>query len=133
MRVTNESPAASLLFTTVRATLINVRNSVQREWTTALLSDDHLWPKILGMSRELIDSILQTVRELDARDRITLADEVDRLAWRDRVQVVIDDIAAASRTGSPPDDAEIDAIVDQVRAEKSLYERYWTRRRQSAP
>lgn len=82
---------------------------------------------------EAVQSILDMIRRLPADDRLELADEVDRLTWRDRVQVVLDSIAdSGRREGSPPDDDEIDAIVDQVRSEKSLYERYWTRRRQLA-
>jgi hypothetical protein len=86
------------------------------------------------MNRKVMDSILETVRQLSPDERIALADEVDRLAWRDRVQVVLNDVReSVRRTGGPPSDDEIDAIVDEVRAEKSLYERYWTHRRSSAP
>src|SRR5437588_10013079 len=85
------------------------------------------------MNREAVDFIVEKVRALGPEDRIAVADEVDRIAWRDRVQVVLDEIAENVRREGPISDAEIDAIVKDVRAEKSLYERYWTRRRQSAP
>lgn len=82
---------------------------------------------------EAVQSILDMIRRLTADDRVQLADEVDRLAWRDRMQVVLDNIAEqCRREGPPPTDEEIDRIVDEVRAEKSLYERYWTHRRQLA-
>lgn len=85
------------------------------------------------MNREALDSILEKIRRLPPDERIAFADEVDRLAWRDRVQVVLDTIReSAQHEGGVPSDEEIDAIVDEVRAEKSLYERYWTRRRSSA-
>ncbi len=85
------------------------------------------------MNRETLDSMLETIRRLPPEERIAFADAVDRLAWRDRVQVVMDTIReSARRAGDRPSDEEIDAIVDEVRAEKSLYERYWTRRRSSA-
>ena len=85
------------------------------------------------MNRETLDSMLETIRRLPPDERIAFADEVDRLAWRDRVQVVVDTIReSVRREGDVPSDQEIDAIVDEVRAEKSLFERYWTRRRSSA-
>lgn len=85
------------------------------------------------MNRETLDSMLETIRRLPPDERIAFADEVDRLAWRDRVQVVVDTIReSVRREGDAPSDEEIDAIVDEVREEKSLFERYWTRRRSSA-
>ena len=67
------------------------------------------------------------------RQRIAFADEVDRLVWHDRMRLVADSIRERVRQdGNPPSDEEIDAIVKDVRAEKSLYERYWTLRRSSA-
>jgi hypothetical protein len=82
---------------------------------------------------EVVQSILDMIRRLPPDERVQLADEVDRLTWRDRMQVVLDSIAEkCRREGPPPTDEEIDAIVDQVRSEKSLNERYWTRRQQSA-
>lgn len=85
------------------------------------------------MNGETLASILETVRRLPPDERIAFADAVDRLAWRDRVQAVLDSIrASVPREGAPPTEEEIDAIVDDVRAEQSLYERYWTRRRSSA-
>lgn len=88
---------------------------------------------MVGMNREVIESLLDAVRRLPVDERLAVADEVDRIAWRDRVQAVLDRVAHAPPGEDPPDDAEIDANVEQVRAEKSLYERYWTRRRRSAP
>lgn len=85
------------------------------------------------MDREAVNSILERVRHLSSDERLALADEVDRLAWRDRMQSVLDEIGEARQHEGPPDDAEVEAIVNEVRAEKSLYERYWTRRRSSAP
>ncbi len=85
------------------------------------------------MDRKAIDAMLETIRRLPAQERIAIADEVDRLAWRDRVQVVLDSVAASSGAeGGTPSEEEIDAIVSDVRSEKSLYERYWTLRRSSA-
>lgn len=84
------------------------------------------------MSQSDVQTVLEIVRRLPPRDRVALADEVDRLAWRDRVQAVLDDLAEARRRGGAPDDArlqaDIDATIAEVRVEKSLYERYWTRR-----
>lgn len=61
-----------------------------------------------------------------------MADEVDRIAWRDRVQTVLDEIAANVRRDGPISDAEIDAIVKEVRADMTLDERYAKRRRASS-
>ncbi len=85
------------------------------------------------MNRDAVESILQTVRGLPPDERIALADEIDRLAWRDRVQVVLDGVTARRQAlPDPLTDDEIDQIVDEVRTETPLYERYWIRRRQSA-
>lgn len=84
------------------------------------------------MSQPAVDEILELIRRLPPPQRLALADEVDRLAWRDRVHAVQDRIKAAVHLEGAITDAEIDAAVGDVRAEKSLYERYWTRRQQSA-
>jgi len=81
---------------------------------------------------ESVKSILDMIRTLPPEDRVELADEVDRLTLRDRMAAVADQIHSRSKS-DPISDDEIDRIVDEVRAEKSLYERYWTRRRSSAP
>ena len=82
------------------------------------------------MSHE-VASILELIRKLPPAERVLVADEVDRLAWSDRVQRVVDDVGASG--GVALDDVEIDRLVRDVRMEKSLSERYWTRRRRSAP
>lgn len=82
------------------------------------------------MSHE-VASILELIRKLPPAERVLVADEVDRLAWSDRVQRVVDDVGASG--GAALDDVEIDRLVRDVRTEKSLSERYWTRRRRSAP
>jgi hypothetical protein len=79
---------------------------------------------------DVVQSILAQIRSLPTDQRVALADEVDRLAWRDRVQAVLDRIAVNVAREGPISDDEIDAIVNEVRSEKSLYERYWTRRQQ---
>jgi hypothetical protein len=84
------------------------------------------------MNREALESILDLIRGLPPDERVALADEVDRLTWRDRMKAVADRIHARSRA-APVSDEEIDRIVDDVRSEKPLYERYWIRRRSSAP
>jgi hypothetical protein len=85
------------------------------------------------MGHNAVQSILEQVRNLDRADRVRLADELDRLTWRDRVETLLADVAARRGTTDPIADAEIDRLVDEVRSEKSLYERYWTRRQRSAP
>lgn len=85
------------------------------------------------MSREVVQSILGQIRKLDAEDRVLLADEVDRLTWADRVEALISSLRAGCVRADPTAEAEIDRIVDEVRSEKPLYERYWTRRQRSAP
>ncbi len=84
------------------------------------------------MSRKVVQSILDQVRKLDAEDRVLLADEVDRLTWADRVESLISSLRAHPVPADPITEAEIDRIVDEVRSEKPLYERYWTRRQRSA-
>lgn len=85
------------------------------------------------MSREQVESILEQIRKLAPPERAALADEVDRVTWRDRVQALIGRVAGADTRTSPIADDEIDRIAAEVRSEKPLYERYWTRRRRSAP
>ena len=85
------------------------------------------------MSAKIIQSILDQVRKLTPEERVRLADEVDQLTWSDRVRVVLNSVEASSNASSGPDDPEIDRIVAEVRSEKPLYERYWIRRRRSAP
>lgn len=87
----------------------------------------------LTMDAAAIRSLLDAIRRLPPAERLAFADEVDRLAWRDRVQLVLDqaDKNARGKGGAPSDD-EIASIVRDVRAEKSLFERYWTLRRSSA-
>jgi len=85
------------------------------------------------MNREAVDSILQMIQRLAPQDRAALADEVDRITWRDRMQGVLDRTRDRAGRADPLDDQEIDRIVDEVRSEKPLYERYWIRRRRSAP
>ncbi len=41
------------------------------------------------MNREAVDSILQMIQRLAPQDRAALADEVDRISWRDRMQGVV--------------------------------------------
>jgi hypothetical protein len=84
------------------------------------------------MSREPVQTILEQIRALLPQDRVRLADEVDRLTWRDRAEALMARIRARDGQTDPLDDAEIDRLVDAVRSEKPLYERYWTRRRRSA-
>jgi hypothetical protein len=85
------------------------------------------------MNRDSLESMLESLRRLPPEERIAFADEVDRLVWRDRVQVVLASIRESlPREGNPPSDEEVDATVADVRAEQSLYERYWTLRRSSA-
>jgi len=86
----------------------------------------------MGMSREDVSSILDQIRRLTPEDRVALADEVDHLTWRDRVQALVARTDAHQTTTRPIADEEIDQVVDQVRSEKPLYERYWTRLRRSA-
>lgn len=85
------------------------------------------------MSREAVQSILAQIRGLDPRQRVALADEVDRLTWRDRIEALITSLDARRRSSNPMADSEIDRLVDEVRSEKPLYERYWIRRQRSAP
>ncbi len=86
-----------------------------------------------AMGRETIEKMLEALRRLPPRERVEIADAVDRLVWRDRVQIVLDGMAgSAGGAGAAPSDDEIDAIVKDVRSESSLYERYWTLRRSSA-
>lgn len=80
------------------------------------------------MSRDVIESILNQVRNLTPSERVAVADEVDRLAWRDRVQTLVDDVSSRCQDDSITDE-EIDSIVNDVRTETPLYERYWIRRR----
>jgi len=85
------------------------------------------------MDAAAIRSLLDAIRRLPPAERLAFADEVDRLAWRDRVQLVLDQAGAnAQDNGGGPSDDEIASIVRDVRAEKSLFERYWTLRRSSA-
>ncbi len=85
------------------------------------------------MSRDAIQSILEMICRLAPAERVALADEVDRVTWRDRIQSLLADVQARDRQGRPLPDEEIDRIVGEVRSEKPLYERYWIRRRRSAP
>ena len=85
------------------------------------------------MSRETVTSILETVRRLPPDERIAVADEVDRLAWRDRINALAAAIRARSQGLPPITDEEIDDIVKQVRAETPLFERSSTHRPSSAP
>ncbi len=87
--------------------------------------------KINTMS-EATRSILEMIRHLPVDERVELADEVDRLTWCDRMKAVAERIHEQAKA-NPITDEEIDQIVDEVRSETSLYERYWTRRRSSAP
>lgn len=85
------------------------------------------------MSREQIQSILNQIQGLEPQDRVVLADEVDRMTWRDRVQALMARVRQRQEQGQAIEEEEIDRIVDEVRSEKPLFERYWTRQRRSAP
>lgn len=85
------------------------------------------------MSRDQLQSILEQIQELAPEDRVALADEVDRLTWRDRVRALMARITQREGQTDEIGDEEIDRTVDEVRSEKPLYERYWTRLRRSAP
>jgi hypothetical protein len=82
--------------------------------------------------REALRSILDTIRRLPPDERIAFADEVDRLAWRDRVNALVEAVRTRSQGQPPISDPEVDAIVKEVRAETPLFEQYWTHRRRSA-
>ncbi len=84
------------------------------------------------MSHEVVESILAQIRGLPPEDRVALADEVDRLTWRGRAAVLIAGVRSRQADLGPMADEEIDRIVDEVRSETPLYERYWTRLRRSA-
>ena len=79
------------------------------------------------MSREQIQSILNQIQGLEPEDRAVLADEVDRLTWRDRVQILMAQVRERQEQGQAIEEEEIDRIVDEVRSEKPLFERYRTR------
>lgn len=85
------------------------------------------------MSHKAVESILDLIRGLAPRDRVMLADEVDRLTWRDRMRDLLDRVQDRAGQADPLDDEQIHAIVDEIRSETPLYERYWIRRRRSAP
>lgn len=85
------------------------------------------------MNREVMDSILETVRNLPPEERVALADEVDRLVWRDRMLSLIERVTERDGNLPPLSDEEIDEIVNDERRETPLYEQYWIRRRRSAP
>ncbi len=81
------------------------------------------------MSRQQVETILEQIRKLAPADRAALADEVDRVTWRDRVQALIGRVADSKGRTDSLADQEIDRLADEVRSEKPLYERYWTRLR----
>jgi len=81
---------------------------------------------------EAVRSILEMIRRLPVDDRVVLADEVDRLAWRERVDIAMKGVTAVPSDDQPLHDSDIDAETKLARTEKSLYERYWTHRRRSA-
>jgi hypothetical protein len=85
------------------------------------------------MYSDAVQSILAQIRNLPAHERVALADEVDRITWRDRMDSLTQRISARDTPDDTLTDEDIDRIVDEVRTETPLYERYWTRLRQSAP
>ena len=85
------------------------------------------------MSTDPVQSILEQIRLLPREQRVVLADEVDRLTWRDRVEELVSGIEPDGSGATRLSDDEMDALVREVRSETPLYERYWTRRQQSAP
>jgi len=85
------------------------------------------------MDENAVQSILSQIRELSSPERVLIADEVDRLTWRDRIETLLADIGSRPTESTSLSDEEIDRFVDEVRSETPLYERYWTRRRRSLP
>lgn len=80
------------------------------------------------MASPPVDALFEQIKRLSPDEQLELAEAVDRLTWTARWRVICERIEA--RTAGQPElsDADIDAIVDEVRQEKSLSARSSTRR-----
>jgi hypothetical protein len=81
------------------------------------------------MSAQQVHDIVERIRALPIQEQVQVAEQLDRFTWAERWRQICARIAARMEaSGEMITDEEIDEAVKEVRREKSLLERYSTRR-----
>lgn len=88
------------------------------------------------MSAQQVQEIIERVKALAPEEQLQVAEEIHRFTWAQRFRQICERIEARVQEleaqGETITDEEIDEEVKAVRREKSLLERYSTRRSSSA-